>query len=369
MTADGTGASLEAIPTVIEPREASRAAGLRYVSDEAPGIGRLRRGKSFTYKDAEGRMLRDGATLKRIKSLAIPPAWTNVWICPLADGHLQATGRDQRGRKQYRYHPRWRQVRDEHKFSRMIAFGRALPRIRERVEKDLGRPGLGREKVLATVVRLLETTLIRVGNEEYVRENRSFGLTTLRTQHVDVDGTTIKFEFRAKSGKMQSIKLKDRRLARIVKACIDMPGRELFQYLDEAGERRTIDSSDVNDYLREISGDEFTAKDFRTWAGTVLAALALQEFQSVDTQAAAKRNVTQAIERVAAKLGNTPAICRKCYVHPEVIGCYLDGSLVDLLKEKVAGKLRDDLDGLDAAEAAVLVFLQKRLEQNPPLAA
>jgi DNA topoisomerase-1 len=362
-------ASLEAIPTVIEPREASRAAGLRYISDDGPGIRRLRRGKSFTYKDPDGKTVRDRATLKRIKSLAIPPAWTDVWICPMPNGHLQATGRDQRGRKQYRYHTRWREVRDEHKFSRMLAFGRALPRIRARVEEDLRRPGLGREKVLATVVRLLETTLIRVGNEEYARENRSFGLTTMRDHHVDIDGTTIKFEFRAKSGKMQSIKLQDRRLARVVKTCVDLPGRELFQYIDESGERRTIDSADVNEYLRDISGDEFTAKDFRTWAGTVLAALALQEFEAVDTQAAAKRNVTQAIERVAAKLGNTPAICRKCYVHPEVVNCYMDGSLVGMLAEKVAGTLRDELEGLDAAEAAVLAFLQKRLEQNPPLAA
>jgi DNA topoisomerase I len=362
-------ASLEAIPTVIEPREASRAAGLRYISDDGPGIRRLRRGKSFTYKDPDGKTVRDRATLKRIKSLAIPPAWTDVWICPMPNGHLQATGRDQRGRKQYRYHTRWREVRDEHKFSRMLAFGRALPRIRARLEEDLRRPGLGREKVLATVVRLLETTLIRVGNEEYARENRSFGLTTMRDHHVDIDGTTIKFEFRAKSGKMQSIKLQDRRLARVVKTCVDLPGRELFQYIDESGERRTIDSADVNEYLRDISGDEFTAKDFRTWAGTVLAALALQEFEAVDTQAAAKRNVTQAIERVAAKLGNTPAICRKCYVHPEVVNCYMDGSLVGMLAEKVAGTLRDELEGLDAAEAAVLAFLQKRLEQNPPLAA
>jgi DNA topoisomerase-1 len=369
MTPDGAPAALDAIPTVIEPREASRAAGLRYVSNEAPGIRRQRAGKSFTYKDADGKTVRDRATLKRIKSLAIPPAWTDVWICPLANGHLQATGRDQRGRKQYRYHPRWRQVRDEHKFSRMIAFGKALPRIRARVEEDMKRPGLGREKVLATVVRLLETTLIRVGNEEYVRANRSFGLTTMRDQHVEIEGTTISFEFRAKSGKMQAIKLKDRRLARIVKACSDLPGRELFQYLDDGGERRTIDSADVNEYLREIAGDEFTAKDFRTWAGTVLAALALQEFEAVDTQAAAKRNITQAIERVAAKLGNTPAICRKCYVHPEVIGCYLDGSLVDTLSEKVASTLRDELAGLDSAEAAVLAFLQKRLEQSPRLAA
>ena len=369
MTPDGAPASLDAIPTVIEPREASRAAGLRYVSDEAPGIRRLRAGKSFTYKDADGKTVRDRAALKRIKSLAIPPAWTDVWICPIANGHLQATGRDQRGRKQYRYHPRWRQVRDEHKFSRMVAFGRALPRIRARVEEDLKRPGLGREKVLATVVRLLETTLIRVGNEEYVRANRSFGLTTMRDQHVEVEGTTISFEFRAKSGKMQAIKLKDRRLARIVKECSDLPGRELFQYIDDDGARRTIDSADVNEYLREIAGDEFTAKDFRTWAGTVLAALALQEFEAVDTQAAAKRNITQAIERVAAKLGNTPAICRKCYVHPEVIGCYLDGSLLDTLSEKVAKTLRDELEGLDSAEAAVLAFLQKRLEQSPRLAA
>jgi DNA topoisomerase-1 len=369
MAPDGTSASLDAIPTVIEPREASRAAGLRYVSDQSPGIRRLRRGDSFTYQDPDGKTVRDRATLKRIKALAIPPAWTDVWICPIANGHLQATGRDQRGRKQYRYHARWRQVRDEHKFSRMLAFGRALPRIRARVDEDLKRPGLGREKVLATVVRLLETTLIRVGNEEYVRANRSFGLTTMRDQHVEIEGNTISFEFRAKSGKMQAIRLKDRRLARILKACNDLPGRELFQYVDESGERRTIDSADVNDYLREIAGDEFTAKDFRTWAGTVLAALALQEFEVVDTQAAAKRNITEAIERVAARLGNTPAICRKCYVHPEVIGCYLDGTLVEMLSEKVAKTLREELDGLDAAEAAVLAFLQKRLEQSPSLAA
>jgi DNA topoisomerase I len=353
----------------LDPVESAQQAGLRYVTDETPGIRRIRRGKGFSYVAPDGSPVRDERTLARIRSLAIPPAWTDVWICPSPRGHIQATGRDEKGRKQYRYHPRWRQVRDEHKFSRMLAFGRALPRIRARVEEDLRRPGLGREKVLATVVRLLETTLIRVGNEEYARENRSFGLTTMRDHHVDIDGTTIKFEFRAKSGKMQSIKLQDRRLARVVKTCVDLPGRELFQYIDESGERRTIDSADVNEYLRDISGDEFTAKDFRTWAGTVLAALALQEFEAVDTQAAAKRNVTQAIERVAAKLGNTPAICRKCYVHPEVVNCYMDGSLVGMLAEKVAGTLRDELEGLDSAEAAVLAFLQKRLEQNPPLAA
>jgi DNA topoisomerase-1 len=340
---------------------------LRYVSDDDPGIRRLRNGKSFTYKDADGNTVRDRATLKRIKSLAIPPAWMDVWICGRPDGHLQATGRDQRGRKQYRYHPRWRAVRDEHKFNHMLAFGEALPRIRLRVEEDLGQRGLGREKVLATVVRLLETTLMRVGNEEYVRENRSFGLTTLRTRHVDVEGSTIQFEFRAKSGKMQSIKLKDRRLARIVKACLDLPGKELFQYIDESGERRSIDSADVNDYLREISGEEFTAKDFRTWAGTVLAALALQEAPSFETQAAAKRNVTQAIERVAAKLGNTPAICRKCYVHPEVINGYLNGTLTMLLNN-TAGKTVRAVEGLEDAEAEVMRFLRHVSEQNSAVA-
>jgi DNA topoisomerase-1 len=357
-------ASLEAIPTVIEPREASRAAGLRYISDDGPGIRRLRRGKSFTYKDPDGKTVRDRATLKRIKSLAIPPAWTDVWICPMPNGHLQATGRDQRGRKQYRYHTRWREVRDEHKFSRMLAFGRALPRIRARVEEDLRRPGLGREKVLATVVRLLETTLIRVGNEEYARENRSFGLTTMRDHHVDIDGTTIKFEFRAKSGKMQSIKLQDRRLARVVKTCVDLPGRELFQYIDESGERRTIDSADVNEYLRDISGDEFTAKDFRTWAGTVLAAMALREYERVDSQAAAKRNIRQAIERVAARLGNTPTICRKCYVHPAVVDGYLDASLADEIEREAEAELGKEIAELPPEEAAVLALLLARLRQD-----
>jgi DNA topoisomerase-1 len=363
MVAEGSAEPIGLTSTVLKPWVASRAAGLRYVCDDAPGIRRVRRGKTFTYKDADGNTIHDRATLKRIKSLAIPPAWTDVWICSRPDGHLQATGRDQRGRKQYRYHSRWRAVRDEHKFNRMLAFSQALPLIRERVEEDLGQKGLRREKILATVVRLLETTLMRVGNEEYVRENRSFGLTTLRTRHVDVEGSTIQFEFRAKSGKMQSIKLKDRRLARIVRACLDLPGKELFQYVDDGGERRTIDSADVNDYLREISGSDFTAKDFRTWAGTVLAALALQEVGPFETQAAAKRNVTQAIERVAQKLGNTPAICRKCYVHPEVINGYLNGTLTALLKNG-SGKTVQCIGGLEEAEAEVMHFLRHVLEQS-----
>jgi len=293
--------------------------------------------------------------------LAIPPAWRDVWICPIAHGHLQATGIDAKGRKQYRYHPRWRAVRDETKYDRMRLFGRALPGIRARVERDLARSGLPREKILATIVRLLETTLIRVGNEEYARQNASFGLTTMQDRHVDISGATLTFEFRGKSGISHSIDLTDRRLAKIVKRSQDLPGYELFQYLDEQGTRRSVDSADVNAYLKEISGEEFTAKDFRTWAGTVLAARALQEFQTFDSQAQAKRNVVQAIEAVAKRLGNTKAVCRKCYVHPRVIDLYMDGSLLQTLKRRVKKELSQSLHGLPPEEAAVLALLQQRL--------
>jgi DNA topoisomerase-1 len=274
---------------------------------------------------------------------------------------LQATGIDAKGRKQYRYHPRWRAVRDETKYDRMRLFGRALPGIRARVERDLVRSGLPREKILATIVRLLETTLIRVGNEEYARQNASFGLTTMQDRHVDVSGATLTFEFRGKSGISHTIDLTDRRLAKIVKRSQDLPGYELFQYLDEQGTRRSVDSADVNAYLKEISGEEFTAKDFRTWAGTVLAARALQEFQTFDSQAQAKRNVVQAIEAVAKRLGNTKAVCRKCYVHPRVIDLYMDGSLLQTLKRRVKKELSQSLHGLPPEEAAVLALLQQRL--------
>jgi DNA topoisomerase-1 len=334
------------------------------VHDDQPGIRRARSGKGFRYRTPDGKVLHDPDELRRIRALVIPPAWTDVWICPLANGHLQATGRDDRGRKQHRYHPRWREVRDETKYHRMIAFGQALPRIRRRTERDLARRGLPRDKVRATIVRLLETTLIRVGNEEYARQNGSFGLTTLHDRHVDIAGDTLRFEFRGKSGVRRSVGLLDRRLARVVKQCQDVPGYELFQYVDADGTRHTIDSADVNDYLRRASGQDFTAKDFRTWAGTVLAARALQEFEAFDSQAQAKKNVVRAIETVAARLGNTKAVCRKCYIHPAVLDAYLDGSLLKTLQGRVEHEIRRGLARLRPEEAAVLAFLQERLRRE-----
>ncbi len=339
------------IPAPATPTSAKQA-GLRYIGDHAPGIHRNRAGKHFFYRDAQGENINDPEVKARIRKLAIPPAWKNVWICSKANGHLQATGIDARGRKQYRYHPRWRAVCDETKYGRMIAFGHALPAIRDRVEKDLKHSGLPREKILATIVRLLETTLIRIGNREYARENASFGLTTLRNRHVTVEGGNIHFEFRAKSGKMRQLDLKDRRLARIMKQCRDLPGYELFQYVDRDGERHRIGSDDVNAYLKDASGAEFTAKDFRTWAGTVESALALQDFAPFASEAEAKRNITQAIELVAGKLGNTVAICRKCYIHPEVFEAYLGGQLK--LDRRAASA------GLSTEESAVLAFLEDR---------
>ena len=349
---------------VPDPVESAKSAGLRYVSDLRPGIRRKKVGKGMLYIDPDGRTIRDPEIIGRIKALAIPPAWRHVWICPLANGHLQATGLDAKGRKQYRYHPRWREMRDQTKYDRMRIFGRALPTIRKRVERDLARPGLPREKILAAVVRLLETTLIRVGNEEYARQNDSFGLTTMRDRHVEVFGSTLTFEFRGKSGIQHVIDVTDRRLARIVKQSQDLPGYELFQYVDEEGVRQTIDSADVNGYLKEISGQEFTAKDFRTWAGTVLAARALQEFQAFDSKAQAKRNVMQAIESVAKRLGNTKAVCRKCYIHPAVIDLYMDGGLLHTLNRRVKQELTGSLHGLPAEEAAVLALLQERLKRE-----
>ena len=346
------------------PAAVARAVGLRYVSDAIPGITRRRAGRAFSYRGPDGRLIEDRAELARIKRLAIPPAWTDVWICPDGKGHLQATGRDARGRKQYRYHPDWRTIRDAVKFDRMLAFARALPRLRERVAEDQARRGLPREKVLATVVRLLEVTLIRVGNQEYARENRSYGLTTMRDRHVDFAGAELIFEYRGKGGRRHRISLRDRRLARIVRSCQEIPGQHLFQYIDEEGERQAVDSADVNAYLQEITGEPFTAKDFRTWAGTVLASLALVEFESFDSEAAAKRNVTRAIEQVAAQLGNTAAVCRKSYIHPEVVECYLDGSLLELLQGRVEQVLREDLAGLRSEEAAVLALLQQRLSRE-----
>ena len=310
------------------PHEAAAAAGLRYVSDSAPGIRRKRAGTGFTYLGPDGRRIADEKTLERIRKLAIPPAYTDVWICPSPTGHLQATGRDARGRKQYRYHPRWREVRDETKFARMVAFSEVLPKIRARVDADLARPGLSRDKVLATVVRLLECTNIRVGNDEYARANGSYGLTTLRDKHVEVSGGSLRFSFKGKSGKTHEVELSDRRLARIVQRCREVPGEELFQYLDDDGTRQTIGSGDVNDYLREISGQEFTAKDFRTWAGTLLAVTALRELGPMDTDRESKAAIIQVVDRVAGQLNNTRAVCRKYYIHPTVLETYLAGTML-----------------------------------------
>jgi DNA topoisomerase-1 len=349
---------------VTDPIASARAAGLRYVRDDRPGISRKRSGKHFRYLRPDGKPVRDRRELRRIRSLAIPPAWTQVWICPVPNGHLQATGHDSKGRKQYRYHPQWRSLRDEAKYDRMILFGRALPRIRAHVQQDLQQPGLPRTKVLATVVRLLETTLIRIGGEEYARTNGSFGLTTLRNRHVNVEGPSVRFRFRGKSGVFHSIRVDDRRLARTVQRCQELPGQELFQYLDDEGQPRPIDSADVNAYLQEIVGEDFTAKDFRTWAGTVLAAQTLQEFESFTSATQAKRNIVAAIEAVSKRLGNTKAVCRKCYVHPEVINAYLDGSLLQTLRQQVDHELEDSLSELPPEEAAVLALLHARLKHE-----
>ena len=318
-------ASLPDIPAPApENVYAAKAARLRYVNDRRPGISRQAAAEGFVYRDPKGKVIRDAAELARIKALAVPPAWTDVWICPLENGHLQATGRDARRRKQHRYHPRWRRIRDETKYEHMLDFGRALPAIRRRIEADLSRPGLPREKVLAAVVSLMEDTLARVGNPEYAAQNNTFGLTTLRNRHVRIVRGQIELDFRAKHGIRHVSRVSDRKLARVVKNCRDLPGSELFQYIDEAGERRCIDSADVNDYLREISGSEITAKDFRTWAATNLALLALAgEKQEAPT----KKAQLEAIRQVAKRLGNTPAVCRKCYIHPAVLESYLDGSL------------------------------------------
>ena len=352
------------VDIIADPALAAKAADLRYVGDQRPGITRKRAGKSFTYLDPDGNKVTDPDVVARIKSLAIPPAWSDVWIAPLANGHLQATGRDVKGRKQYRYHPRWRQARDETKYTRMILFGQVLPKIRERVAADMAQPGLSRSKVLASIVRMLETTLIRVGNEEYARSNSSYGLTTMHDKHVEVNGSKVSFQFRGKSGKFHNIDVSDRKLAKVVQRCRDLPGYELFQYLDDQGQQQDIRSEDVNGYLREISGEEFTAKDFRTWAGTVLAALALQEFEEFDSNTQAKKNILRAIESVAERLGNTPAICRKCYVHPAVIDSYLSGTMLQTLKQRAEQEMVESLHSLSAEEGAVLALLQQRLAEE-----
>ena len=351
----------EAVFEALDPEESAKAAGLRYVTDAKPGLGRVKTGEhAFRYVDAHGQTVTDEKTLARIKALVIPPAWTDVWICAQANGHLQVTGRDQRGRKQSRYHPKWRETRDENKYERMIHFAAALPMIRERVRKDLAKPGLTREKVLATVVSVMEQTHIRVGNQEYAKENKSYGLTTMRNRHVRVDGSEITFDFQGKSRVHHTISLHDRKLARVIKQCSDLPGHELFQFLDQDGNHHAIHSDDVNEYLREITGQHFTAKDFRTWAGSVLACDLLREFGPFETATQAKKNVVEAIKAVAEKLGNTPSVCRKCYVHPAVLEAYLGGITAKEAKEEIEREIADHEDALHAEERALMELLEQK---------
>lgn len=346
--------------SIIDPEDAAISAGLTYVNDDMPGITRQRSGKGFSYKGPDGRTITDKAERKRLVSLAIPPAYVDVWICPDPRGHIQATGRDAKGRKQYRYHPEFRELRDSSKYDRMLDFARGLPQLRAQVDADMSRRGLPVEKVLATIVFLLENTMIRVGNTRYARENKSHGLTTLRMRHVTLDGNQVRFKFKGKSGKEWNLGLRDRRVARIIRAVQEIPGQHLFQYVDDDGARRQVTSTEVNDYLRQITGRQVTAKDFRTWTGTVLAALALAEYEKADSEAAAKRNVRDAIESVAARLGNTPTICRQCYVHPQIIDAYL----ADELRLELADTIDDTLTQTDLRpeETQVLRFLKKRLK-------
>ena len=349
-----------------DPRAAAKAARLHYVDDSKPGITREKDEDGFAYRQPDGSLVTDEATLDRIRKLAVPPAYVDVWICRDPKGHLQAIGRDARGRKQYRYHPQWRAVRDEAKYGKMILFGQKLPLIRAQTARDLALPGLPRRKILATVVALLEKTLMRVGNEEYTKTNKSFGLTTLRNRHARIRGTAVVLDFRAKHGIQQHVELRDRRLSGIIKRLQDLSGQDLFQYVDEDEQAHGISSQDVNDYLHEITGEEITAKDFRTWAATNLAALALQELEQFDSQAKAKKNVLHAVEKVSKLLGNTPAMCRKCYIHPAIFDGYLDGSLAEALRRRAEAALAPEAasrHALTAEEVAVVAFLSRTLQK------
>ena len=351
-----------------DPKRSAKAVGLRHVNDSTSGFTREKAGKDFQYRDTRGRLIRAPEIIRRIQALAIPPAWEKVWICPSDNGHLQATGRDVRGRKQHRYHPRWREVRDQNKFYHMLGFARVLPKIRQTAARHLKQSGLSREKVLAAVVRFLEISLIRVGNDEYARSNKSFGLTTLRDRHVKVRGSTVCFDFVGKSRKEHSIEIENEVLAKITLHCQELPGQELFQYRDENGKVHDVTSGDVNSYLQEIAGENYTAKDFRTWGGTVLAAMALREFEKVDSKAQLKKNILRAIEKVSQKLGNTPNVCRKCYIHPAIFESYVDGSMIRHFQARAQTAMRTQLHQLTPEEAAVLALLQKRLlEKSVPL--
>ncbi len=358
---------IQALSQQPAPAASAEAAGLVYLTDDRPGISRKRRGTQFTYFDPSGRRITDAATLDRIRALAIPPAWTDVWIAPSARAHLQATGRDARGRKQYRYHASWRAHRDDTKYNRLLAFAHALPTVRQQASADLAGPQLTKRKVVAAIVQLLEKTLIRIGNEEYARQNGSFGLTTMRDEHVEIHGSELRFEFTGKSGIAHELTLRDPRLARVVKRCQELPGQALFQYISEEGTRQTVDSADINEYLREVSGADFTAKDFRTWAGTVLATQALCGVKVPSTKAETKRTLVQAVECVARRLGNTKAVCRKCYIHPIVFEAFAESALSSL------GDLANDEPGLHARretapslsriETLVLALLQRHVEK------
>lgn len=357
--------STPVLPRTTDPVKAAQAARLRYVSDAQPGIRRVSRGKGFAYYWPDNRPVRDQETLSRIRSLVIPPAWTSVWICPDPAGHLQATGRDDRDRKQHRYHPRWREVRDVTKYDRMLVFAQALPSVRRQVTELLKSPGLAREKVLATIVRLLEVSLVRVGNSEYARNNKTFGLTTFQDRHAKVNGEKLHFYFKGKSGKWHDITVEDRRMARIVKSCQDLPGQDLFQYLDENQQRHDVTSDDVNQFIAQLTGEDFTAKDFRTWAGTVLTAQTLCQMEPPQTKAQIKSNVAQAVKLAAARLGNTVSVCRKCYVHPLIIDAYSRGDLrLQVPPEKEPESAPSDLDHLTADEQAVLNFLKAKAGSN-----
>lgn len=347
-----------------EAKAAARDAGLRYATDASPGLARRRSGRGFSYRDPNGIRVSDPEILARIRSLAIPPAWTDVWICRWPNGHLQASGRDARGRKQYRYHKRWHERRDTDKFDRMLAFAGVLPAIRARCDEDLGKRGLPREKVLAAVVRLLELTLIRVGNDEYARLNRSFGLTTLRVRHARIEGNEIRFRFRGKSGLTNEVDLRDRRLATVVRRCQDLPGQELFQYIDEAGEAHDVASDDVNDYLRDAAGGDYTAKDFRTWAGTVLAYRALRALQPGDDERDARRNVVEAIRQTAGALRNTPAVARRSYVHPAILEAYMDGRIAGALVEVAEEQVTPPRETTPEEESEVVALLRQRLDDD-----
>lgn len=333
-------------------------ADLHYVDDSQPGITRKKLRKGFSYFDPTGNRITDSDQVKRINALAVPPAYTDVWICPDPCGHLQATGRDAKGRKQYRYHARWREVRDATKYSRLRDFGLALPKLRKHLDGLMATPGMSRDKVMATVITLLDATLIRVGNSQYARDNRSYGLTTLRSRHVAVSGTTIKFQFRGKSGVEHCISVKDRRMARVIKRCLEIPGQSLFQYLDEEGVRHSISSSDVNAYLHELTGADFTAKDYRTWAGSALALSVLRELHW-QPESDAKRHVVDMVKSVAKQLGNTPAVCRKCYIHPAVLDGFVAGHLAKLPRPRVR-------KGLKAEEVALAMFLEQMIAADQP---